>query len=321
MEETHYYPFGLTMAGISSKALAFGEPENKYKYNGIEQNNDFDLNVYDARYRNLDPQIGRFWQVDPKIESFEALSPYAAMMNNPIRYSDPLGDSTIPGAGFLRNLWEGIKDGGIETKKFIGSLGTLEGWKNLATGVAATVNMVNGSSPEALMQKAQFGAKIVEGVQSIPNMSSDELGHAVGYGAEKVGEAVLLSKGAGMVKNAVAGAEAVETLNMVNPSTLIATENGITWTKSTQNVASIMNSAKDIGITRPIDVFLNNGKSYIVNGHHRAHAASRLGINVPVNYVSSPGNYSNVFELQNAAAKAAQSSFKVDGRLLKTLLK
>jgi len=30
------------MAGISSKALAFGK-ENKYKFNGIEQNNDFDL--------------------------------------------------------------------------------------------------------------------------------------------------------------------------------------------------------------------------------------------------------------------------------------
>ena len=65
-EETHYYPFGLTMAGISSKAA--GGIENKKKYNGIEQNNDFDLNMYDAFYRNLDPQIGRFWQVDPQAD-------------------------------------------------------------------------------------------------------------------------------------------------------------------------------------------------------------------------------------------------------------
>ncbi len=91
-EETHYYPFGLTMAGISSKALNPNYTENDKKYNGIELEGDLGLDIYDAQLRELDPQVGRWWQVDPKTENMEMWSPYASNYDNPIRYSDPLGD-------------------------------------------------------------------------------------------------------------------------------------------------------------------------------------------------------------------------------------
>ncbi|HEX2846731.1 MAG TPA: hypothetical protein VHN59_09280 [Chitinophagaceae bacterium] len=65
LEEMHYYPFGLTMAGISSKALEFGNPENKRKFNrGTELNTDFNINLYETAFRGYDPQIGRFHQID-----------------------------------------------------------------------------------------------------------------------------------------------------------------------------------------------------------------------------------------------------------------
>ena len=73
LEETHYYPFGLTMAGISSKS-ALGKT-NYFKYNGgneLQANefaNNSGLELYDAINRLYDPQIGWFLQVDELAEA------------------------------------------------------------------------------------------------------------------------------------------------------------------------------------------------------------------------------------------------------------
>jgi RHS repeat-associated protein len=99
LEENHYYPFGLTMAGLSDKALKTNYPLNKYKYNGKElQSGEFSdgtgLQEYDYGARFQDPQLGRFLMIDPHSDSYSFSSPYTYGLNNPIRATDPTGMDT-----------------------------------------------------------------------------------------------------------------------------------------------------------------------------------------------------------------------------------
>jgi len=92
-QETHFDPWGLELTGIGFQYG--GIKVNKFLYNGIELIEDQDLNIYSALYRNYDPAIGRWWQIDPKTSERE--SPYVGMGNNPILYSDYLGDTIVIG--------------------------------------------------------------------------------------------------------------------------------------------------------------------------------------------------------------------------------
>lgn len=95
------------MAGISSKAA--GRIENKIKFNSYEQNSDFDINIGESFFRVHDPQIGRWFQIDPKSEKYFCLTPYSTMSDNPVLIFDPLGDD-LEVIGKKKNVDEAIAE-------------------------------------------------------------------------------------------------------------------------------------------------------------------------------------------------------------------
>ncbi len=112
LEENHYYPFGLTHKGYNGEHRFFFQTpgtgiqlvpvtpvegdKHKYKFGGMEFQDELDLNHYDFGARNYDPALGRWMNVDPLAEYAYTYSPYSYAFNNPIYYIDPDGQMNFP---------------------------------------------------------------------------------------------------------------------------------------------------------------------------------------------------------------------------------
>jgi len=90
IQYNEYYPFGLQ----ANSSWARDNTKNDFLYNqGSELN--ATSNWYDLPFRNYDPVLGRFVQIDPLAVEYDMFTPYHYSANNPILFNDPSG-ANIP---------------------------------------------------------------------------------------------------------------------------------------------------------------------------------------------------------------------------------
>ena len=119
LEETHYYPFGLIQKGISTRQT--GNLHNKEKtFQDQQIDEDLDLNWVQFKYRNHDPQIGRFIEIDPLSDKYVHNSTYAFSENKVTAHVELEGLESFS----IQDLWRssGITNS-TDPKQFVKDVG------------------------------------------------------------------------------------------------------------------------------------------------------------------------------------------------------
>lgn len=184
VEESHYYAYGLKIAGISSRKISDtydGDIKNNNLYNDKELWDEADLNWYDYGFRNYDPQIGRFVQLDPLTDEYPLLTPYQYANNDPIANIDVDGLET---GGTVK----GVINGGVVTERSLIDAVTVVG--KGAKKVASTASKgssffsVTGSFFKGLGQNLINGVKSVGNIIAHPVQTAKAIGNAIVHPVE-----------------------------------------------------------------------------------------------------------------------------------------
>ena len=182
LEETHYYPIGLIQQGISSKALSFGDPQNKEKtFQGQRFDNDLGVNWIQFNWRTHDPQIGRFLQVDPLSEEYEYNSTYAFSENKVTTHVELEG---LEAEWFERQVERDLRD--INSKKITREQleARVNARNNAGAAAYAIVSLFTPGPDEAIVlgalgTAAKIGTKadkikdVVKGVDKVDDKIDD----------------------------------------------------------------------------------------------------------------------------------------------------
>ena len=197
-----------------------------------ELNEELGLNVYDFGARNYDPALGRWMNIDPLAESFFSDIPYNYTLNNPISNIDPDGRFTFSLSGqaaqdFARNLQReldqeenkkmmygdeehnpppggkvtnffkgfgnGFKSGWNDTKKFVKSLRTEDGWLDMIRSSEVMFSPSINSNGDSYVknERQQIYSSASNTLNNLDQLSSYDWGYSFGYASEKLAEAFV----------------------------------------------------------------------------------------------------------------------------------
>ncbi len=110
VQVNHYYPYGNLIADLSWQEE--NSDTNNYLYNGKEFHRSLNLSWFDYGARWYDPQVGRWWVVDPMAEKGMSWSMYNYVFDNPVVHIDPDGkwpDPPIASGNPMYYMAEGFR--------------------------------------------------------------------------------------------------------------------------------------------------------------------------------------------------------------------
>ena len=131
----------------------------RYGFNGQELDQELDGD-YSAQYWEYDPRLGRRWNIDPVIKVWE--SPYACFANNPVWFSDPLGDDSAQRAKALEYAYKFVQSNPHKSAKLYGFAGYHAGKPGEAIDCSGLVSQCSNYSGFGYLNQKNTKKKYTE---------------------------------------------------------------------------------------------------------------------------------------------------------------